>query len=113
MKQIDFDCTQATNEEWKEIIKEQLLTAKIFEIHCWNEETAWIAYALPYGTLQKNDWQYGKIIRGQVSPEFIQMMTHLPKPQDNEVYNKMTPFFSVFLDNGFSSEHYGTELIQK
>ncbi len=24
--------------------------------------------------------------------------------------NKLTPFFNIFLDNGFSSEHYGTEL---
>ena len=23
---------------------------------------------------------------------------------------KLLPFFSIFLDNGFSSEHYGTEL---
>ena len=28
-----------------------------------------------------------------------------------KLYSKlMTPFFSIFLDNGFSSEHYGTEL---
>lgn len=31
-------------------------------------------------------------------------------PEDSELYDKMTPFFSIFFDNGFSSEHYGTEL---
>ena len=27
-----------------------------------------------------------------------------------EIYNKMTPFFNVFLDDKFQSCHYGTEL---
>ena len=38
------------------------------------------------------------------------MLTHLPKPENNGLYDKMTPFFSIFFDNGFSSEHYGTEM---
>ncbi len=27
-----------------------------------------------------------------------------------EIYNKMMPFFTIALDNGFWSSHYGTEL---
>ena len=50
----------------------------------------------------------GKNVDGR--PEFLQMLLGLPKPTDTEIYNKMTPFFSIFFDNGFSSEHYGTEL---
>ncbi|MEY8420785.1 hypothetical protein AALA83_16120 [Oscillospiraceae bacterium 44-5] len=34
----------------------------------------------------------------------------LEEPTDKEIENKLTPFFSIFLDNGFSSEHYGTKL---
>ena len=31
------------------------------------------------------------------------------KPTDTEIYNKMTPFFNVFLDDRFQSSHYGIE----
>ena len=85
-------------------------TAASFEIHCWNEETEWIALALQYGNHKQTDWAFGKIVSGPVTPEFLQMLLGLPKPTDTEIYNKMTPFFSIFFDNGFSSEHYGTEL---
>ena len=113
MEQIEFDYTQPINDEWKKIMEKHLRTAKTFEIHCWNEETTWIEYALKYGTLKNDDWQYGKIIVGLVSTDFVNMVLQLPKPKDTEIYNKMTPSFSIFLDNGFSSEHYGTELNQQ
>ena len=113
MEQMEFDYTQPINDEWKKIMEKHLRTAKTFEIHCWNEETTWIEYALKYGTLKIDDWQYGKIIVGLVSTDFVNMVLQLPKPKDTEIYNKMTPFFSIFLDNGFSSEHYGTELNQQ
>ena len=92
LREIEFDYTYLTNERWKEIIAIYLKGAKKFEIHCWDEETEEIAAVLSYGELKKTGWQYGKIIVGL------------------DIYNKMTPFFSIFLDNGFSSEHYGTEL---
>lgn len=66
--------------------------------------------ALQYGNHKQTDWAFGKIVSGSVTPEFLQMLLGLPKPTDTEIYNKMTPFFSIFFDNGFSSEHYGTEL---
>ena len=53
---------------------------------------------------------YGKIIAGKVTPDFTAFLLGLPKPTDTEVYNKMTPFFTIALDNGFWSAHYGTEL---
>ena len=56
------------------------------------------------------DWRYGKIIAGKVTPDFTAFLLGLPKPTDTEVYNKMTPFFTIALDNGFWSAHYGTEL---
>lgn len=97
-------------DHWKELIKENLRMAKTFEIHCWAEETAWIETALRYGRPKETDWAYGKIIEGEVTRESTQMLLGLPKPEDTEIYNKMTPSFSIFLDNGFSSEHYGTEV---
>ena len=86
MKAIEIlalDATEPDNQRWKALVEQYAKTAASFEIHCWNEETEWIALALQYGNY---------------------------KQTDTEIYNKMTPFFSIFFDNGFSSEHYGTEL---
>ena len=55
-------------------------------------------------------WRHGKLISGDVTPEFVQMLLSQPKPADAEIHNKMTPFFNVFLDDKFQSCHYGTEL---
>lgn len=107
---ITFDREETGNGKWKALLAEHLITAKTFEIHCWNEETEWIDLALQYGYLKESDWQHGKIIAGSVTPEFTSMLLDLPKPTDTEIYNKMTPFFNVFLDDDFSSSHYGTEV---
>ena len=81
-----------------------------FEIHCWSEEQEWIELALPYGRLKDDDWSYGHIIEGEVTDDFCQMVLSQPKPKDSELYNKMTPFFNLFLDDHFQSSHYGTEV---
>lgn len=91
-------------------MSEALKTAKKFEIHCWNEERNCIELALSYGKLKDTDWPYGVIIVGEVTPEFASFLLGLPKPADTELYHKMTPFFTIALDNNFWSEHYGTEL---
>ena len=69
MEQIEFDYTQPINDEWKKIMEKHLRTAKTFEIHCWNEETTWIEYALKYGTLkmtigntEKLSWDWYRLI---------------------------------------------------
>ena len=110
--EIPIDYTSTTNEEWKKIISVKLKSASRFEIHCWNEEQTEIEMALQYGRIKETDWNYGKVIAGAVTKGFADYLLSLPKPADTEAYNKMTPFFSIFLDNGFSSEHYGTELNQ-
>jgi len=108
---IYFDRTEKDNSKWLGLLKEALKTAKTFEIHCWNGEDEWIAVALRYGKLKESDWTYGKMITGEVTPEFAEMLLTMPKPQDTELENKMTPFFNVFLDSGFQSSHYGTEVV--
>lgn len=106
---VEFDRSETDNSKWIGLISGYLKTAKSFEIHCWNEEPEWIDLALQYGQLKEDAWKYGKIITGQVTPGFIEMLLDLPKPTDTEIYNKMTPFFNVFLDDVFQSCHYGTE----
>ena len=110
---IEIDLTADTNDEWKRIIEEKIRKAQYFEVHCWNDEIEEIDMALKFGRIKESSWIYGKKIQGRVTDQFIEYLLSIPKPQDCEVYNKMTPFFSIFLDEVFSSEHYGTELIQK
>jgi len=114
MKEIYFDRTEKDNSKWLELISEELKTSKRFEIHCWNEETECIELALNYGSLKDSNWKYGKIIEGDVTPEFVTMILNMPKPEEVEIYNKMTPFFNIFLDDdNFQSCHYGTEMYIK
>ena len=95
---------------WQNLIRSCGNSAKTFEIHCWEEERQWIALACQYGKIKAHEWKLGKVIAGEVTEEFIEMLLSQPLPQDTRVYDKMTPFFSIFFDNGISSEHYGTEI---
>ena len=114
MKEIYLDGTEKDNSVWLSLIEVAIKTAKHFEIHCWNEEVDWIEFALKYGNLKESTWRYGKIIEGEVTQEFVTMILEMPKPTDIEIYNKMTPFFNIFLDNyDFQSSHYGTEIYIK
>lgn len=107
---VTLDRTEKDNSKWLSIISEKLQAAKTFELHCWDDETEWIELALKYGSLKESDWHGGKVIAGAVTSEFTQMLLSLPKPADTEIYNKMTPFFDVWLDDHFQSCHYGTEI---
>lgn len=96
--------------DWQRLLAEQLHTAQTFEIHCWAEETDVIQLVLQYGTRKDTGWPYGTVIAGPVTPAFTQMLLALPQPSDAQADTKRTPFFSIFLDNGFSASHYGTEV---
>ena len=107
---VYFDYTEKDNTRFLALITDALKTAKNFEIHCWNEETEWIELALKFGKLKEDDWSYGKVIIGEVTAAFTEMLLSQPKPTDIEAVNKMTPFFNVFLDDTFQSSHWGTEI---
>ena len=109
-EEVTLDRSETDNSKWVGYITAALKDAKTFEIHCWNEETEWIELALKYGKLKESDWSYGKVIIGEVTPEFIKMILSQPKPTDIEAANKMTPFFNIFLDDTFQSSHWGTEI---
>ena len=107
---VYFDYTEKDNTHFLALLTDALKNAKTFEIHCWNEETEWIELALKFGKLKEDDWKYGKIITGEVTAEFAEMLLAQPKPIDTEAANKMTPFFNIFLDDTFQSSHWGTEI---
>lgn len=95
---------------WKELIKMFAVNGQTFEIHCWNQETVEIALALQLGKQKLVDWECGVIIEGVIDDNFIDMLCNIEKPLNTDLDNKMTPIFSIFFNNGFSSEHYGTEI---
>lgn len=104
-----MDKTLRDNHYWKKLVVMFAMVGLKFEIHCWNEETEEIKAASKLGKVKSSDWEFGTIIEGTIDEKFIEMIHHTLKPQDIEIHNKMTPFFSIFFENGFSSEHYGTE----
>lgn len=97
------------NHLWKKLISMFAMVGLKFEIHCWKEEREEITSALKFGKEKLTDWEFGTIVEGIIDDKFIDMLHHTAKPSDTNIYNKMTPFFSIFFENGFSSEHYGTE----
>jgi len=97
------------NHYWKRLISMFAMVGLKFEIHCWKEERDEIKVVLEFGKEKLTDWKFGTIVEGVVDDKFINMLLRTAKPLDTEIYNKMTPFFSIFFENGFSSEHYGTE----
>lgn len=97
-------------EDWKAVMEHKLQTAQVFAIHCWHGEPEALELALQYGGKQKSNWEYGEILAGRVTPAFCQMLLSQSKPSDHEMGERNTPFFTIALDNGFWSEHYGTEL---
>ena len=97
-------------EDWKTVLARQLKTARVFAVHCWQDEKEAISLALPYGKEQPSKWETGKIIAGPVTEAFCQMLLSQPRPAPTHMGERNTPFFTIALDNGFWSEHYGREL---
>jgi hypothetical protein len=97
------------NHYWKKLISMFAVVGLKFEIHCWKEEREEINAAMKFGKEKITDWELGTIFEGVIDDKFIDMLNQTAKPLDTEIYNKMTPFFSIFFENGFYSEHYGTE----
>lgn len=89
-------------------------TMRCDDVRQWRRrmEAAAIALALQVGRIKETSWRWGTVIAGPVDAHFKAWLLALPKPADSDPYEKMTPFFSIFLDNGFGSEHYGTTLTQ-
>ena len=96
---------------WNDLVKACAVVGDTFEIHCWSDETDEIVAALKYGQKVKTFWSGGTEIRGRITREFLSFLTETKKPTDTEIYNKMTPFFTIVFGNKLHSEHYGTEII--
>ena len=95
---------------WNDLIRSCAVIGEPFEIHCWYDERAEMEQALRFGQLCKSNWHGGTAVRGRITREFLAFLTEAPKPTDTEIYNKMTPFFTIQFGDRLYSEHYGTEM---
>ena len=96
---------------WNEIVRACAVVGDPFEIHCWHDERAETKAALQFGHKVTSTWREGTVIQGRITNEFVAFLTEAQKPQDTNIYNKMTPFFTIIFGNTLHSEHYGTEII--
>lgn len=95
---------------WNQLVRCCAVIGEPFEIHCWSDERSEMELALRFGEKVRSSWHGGTVIRGKITREFLKFLTEAPKPGDTDIYNKMTPFFSLFLGDVLYSEHYGTEV---
>lgn len=95
---------------WNDLLRACAIVGDTFEIHCWSDEKTEIQAALKYGHKVSTTWSGGTVIRGRITKDFLSFLTEAPKPTDTDIYNKMTPFFSIFFGGKLYSEHYGTEV---
>lgn len=95
---------------WCDLVRACAVVGDPFEIHCWYDETREISEALRYGRQAPCGWHGGIVIRGKITREFLAFLTQMDKPADTEIYNKMTPFFTIAFGDRLYSEHYGTEM---
>lgn len=97
------------NSDWQAFIRQRLVSAAHFQIYCRNEESRQIALAEKYGQRTDAGWDWGVVVKGDVTDEFVNMLLSQPRPADRDIYKKMTPFFTIRFDNGCESGHWGTE----
>ena len=95
---------------WNELVYTCAVVGDPFEIHCWYDERGEIALAQRFGRRECANWHGGAVIRGRITREFLAFLLDSPKPADTEIYNKMTPFFTIQFGDRLYSEHYGTEM---
>lgn len=105
---ISINYPPADRAAWRERMAAALETATRFTIGCWNEETDAIALALRYGEPEPGDWAYGVHISGAVTDGLRSLLLD----QLSNEPDQLTPFFSITLDNGAESSHWGTEYYQ-
>ncbi len=96
---------------WDNLVRACAIVGDTFEIHCWSDEGAEAMAALRFGHRVRTSWSGGTVIQGRITKDFLAFLTEAKKPTDTEIYNKMTPFFTIMFGNQFQSAHYGTEVI--
>ncbi len=95
---------------WKNIVSRFFSPGDKLEIRCWREETEKIKQASLYGEPCIDNYEVS--IKGRVTEEFLAELQS-DEPSDKSLYNKMTKYFTINMENercSFCSAHYGTEM---
>ncbi|WP_370782014.1 hypothetical protein [Eubacterium ventriosum] len=98
---------------WKKIMRHFISINNNFEIRCWNEEEEEIKQALMYGSIFQDCSTTETSIRGNINEDMLNELINAPEPTDKCIYNKMTKYFTINIQNdmcNICSGHYGTEL---
>lgn len=110
MQSIQLISRIDNNKWWKELFKHYVQNGKKFEIRCWDEETESIDLISKFGTVEKSKTTKEIIISGEITNDFIELILNEEMPEDQNIYNKMTQFFTINIDKSYTSAHYGTEI---
>lgn len=110
MQSIQLISRIDNNEWWKKLFIHYASMGEKFEIRCWDEEIESINLISKFGTVEKSKTTKEIIISGYITNEFIDLIIKEEMPSDQNIYNKMTQFFTINIDKTFSSAHYGTEI---
>lgn len=110
MQSIQLISRIDNNNWWKELFLHYASKGESFEIRCWDEELESIDLISKYGTVQKSQTTKEIIITGYITNQFIDLIIKEEMPKDQNIYNKMTQFFTISIDKSFESAHYGTEI---
>ena len=110
MQSIQLISRIDNNNWWKELFLHYASKGESFEIRCWDEELESIDLISKFGTVQKSQTTKEIIITGYITNQFIDLIIKEEMPKDQNIYNKMTQFFTISIDKSFESAHYGTEI---
>lgn len=110
MQSIQLISRIDNNRWWKDLFIHYASMGETFEIRCWDEEIESINLISKFGTVEKSKTTKEIIITGYITNEFIDLIVKEEMPKDQNIYNKMTRFFTINIDKSFSSAHYGTEI---
>ena len=110
MQSIQLISRIDNNRWWKDLFIHYASRGESFEIRCWDEEIESINLISKFGAVEKSQITKEIIITGYITNQFIDFIVKDEMPKDQEIYNKMTQFFTINIDKAFSSAHYGTEI---
>ena len=110
MQSIQLIAKIYNNKWWKDLFIHYASIGESFEIRCWDEEIESIDLISEFGTVEKSKTTKEIIISGNITNKFIDLIVKEKMPVDQNIYNKMTQFFTINIDKAFSSCHYGTEI---
>ena len=109
MQSIQLISRIDNNKWWKNLFIHYASKGENFEIRCWDEEIDTINLIRKFCAVEKSKTTKEIVITGDITNEFIDLVKE-KMPMDQNIYNKMTQFFTINIDKAFSSCHYGTEI---